>query len=671
MTTVHTAIDYMLKVKTPPPPGYPKTTRPDTFSTEPFASVYSERRNALLDHWLHNPAPQTNKALYYELLRLAAGGDIHEGIFHAALDYIDLRQDCADFVLHGILRLLYQFRKGDAVSPDLLNRARETVLNFKYWPDEPGVDSMCTWTENHQILFNAGAYLAGQLFPEEIFTNSEQRGSEKMEVTRTRILRWLDLRFRTGFSEWLSHVYYDEDLTPLVNLVDFCQDEEIRRRATMVIDLLLFDMALNHFRGMFGSSHGRSYENTKKWVHQESTTDTTKVLFGTGIFSGFDNMSASPIALSTQYRMPQVLYEIANDQKRSGAVHRQRMGIRLAEAERWGLSFEDLEDGMVLLSLEAYAHPRTIRLVMQMFDAFNWWENAFFRPFKDLRKFIVILRRLHLLPMLAKLFEKDITRNTREEVNLTTYRTPDYMLSSAQDYRPGYGGDQQHIWQATLGSDAVCFTTHPAKKTGPSPNYWTGSGNLPRVAQVQNVVIAIYRISTRPGLYVTHRLLFTHAWLPRDQFDEVLERDGWVFARREEGYLALRSQHPYHWQTETGEDHMREIIAPGKENIWICELGRRAVDGAFDTFVDRICNAPLHFQGTNVTYHSPSQGRLTFGRQGDLRQNEKAVPLEDYPRYDNPYCQVEFPSNDIVIRHGDHWLELNWREGERKASSFV
>ena len=28
-----------------------------------------------------------------------------------------------------------------------------------------------------------------------------------------RILRWLDLRFRTGFSEWLSHVYYDEDLT--------------------------------------------------------------------------------------------------------------------------------------------------------------------------------------------------------------------------------------------------------------------------------------------------------------------------------------------------------------------------------------------------------------------------------------------------------------------------
>ena len=27
---------------------------------------------------------------------------------------------------------------------------------------------------------------------------------------------WLDLRFHTGFSEWLSHVYYDEDLTALL-----------------------------------------------------------------------------------------------------------------------------------------------------------------------------------------------------------------------------------------------------------------------------------------------------------------------------------------------------------------------------------------------------------------------------------------------------------------------
>ncbi len=75
---------------------------------------------------------------------------------------------------------------------------------------------MCSWTENHYILFSSAAYLAGQLFPGELFSNSGEAGFQKMDKNRPRILRWLDLRFRTGFSEWLSHVYYDEDLTALL-----------------------------------------------------------------------------------------------------------------------------------------------------------------------------------------------------------------------------------------------------------------------------------------------------------------------------------------------------------------------------------------------------------------------------------------------------------------------
>ena len=253
------------------------------------------------------------------------------------------------------------------------------------------------------------------------------------------------------------------------------------------------------------------------------------------------------------------------------------MGIKLSEAERWGLGFENFEDGMVYLSLEAYLHPRTAALTVRMLDAFNWWENRFFKDIARYKGLINTLRRLRLLPLLMRMVERDVCRNTREEVNLITYRTPDYMLSAAVDYRPGYGGDQQHIWQATLGPDAVCFTAHPAKREGPTPDYWTGEGTLPRVAQVENVLVAVYKINTMPGLYVTNRLLFTHAWFPKDKFDEVVERDGWVFARKGDGYLALYSRNPYRWQTEDGEDQDREIIAEGKTNIWLCELGSREV----------------------------------------------------------------------------------------------
>jgi hypothetical protein len=668
MTTVHASPEYQLNVQHPPPAGYPQEVVADSFSRQPDDLEFADRKLQYLAHCRLNPAPLNTKGVYYELARLAAGGRPHQGIFHAALDFIEQRRDCADFVLHGILRLLYQFADHPWISQDLLERARDTVLEFKYWPDEPGIDSMCTWTENHQILFASAAYLAGQLYPEANFGNSGHSGREKMAINRPRIQRWLDLRFRTGFSEWLSHVYYDEDVAALLSLINFSLEAEIRRRAAMVLDLLLLDIALNSFQGVFGSTHGRSYENSKKWASQEGTSATQKLLFGIGQYSMFDNMSAACLALSPNYRPPPVLAAIAADLERQVMENRQRMGIRLDEAERWGLGLQEFEDGMVLLSLEAYAHPRNAALVMRMMDAFNWWENDFLAPFGRYRRLLDWLRRARLLAPVVRLFQWDLGRNTREEVNLYTYRTPDYLLSCAQDYRPGYGGDQQHIWQATLGPNAVCFTTHPGKLSGPSPSYWAGSGQLPRAAQVGNVLFAIYNLHRKLALYVPTRLLFTHAWLPHDQFDEFIEQAGWIFARKDEGYLALRSQQPYRWQIQPGEDQQRELIADGRRNIWICELGRRADDGPFAQFVERISQAELHFAGLNVTYRSPSQGKLTFGWRQPLRQNGRAISLHDYPRYQNPYTQSEFPAGKIEVRRGNQWLRLDWEKGERQVN---
>jgi len=650
----------------PTPADYPTTSVEDHFTATPFDVSYEARRQAFLDLTVANPG----HGPFSEAARIAMGRLPDEHRIQDALDNMEARKDCADFGLHGILRLLYQFGDSPLLSDGFRARARKSILDFKYWPDEPGIDSMCTWSENHYIMFSAAGYLAGQLFPDETFTNSGQTGREKMEICRPRILRWLDLRYRSGFSEWLSNVYYEEDLTPLLNLVDFCQDEEIAKRATMVVDLLVADMALNSFHGIFGSTHGRTYEHHKKWSATENTGPAFKLLFGMNTFRA-GNMTAVSFALSPKYRMPQVLYEIATDFNRPEILNKQRMGIRLKDAKRWGLDFNRLEDGMLFCSLEAYSDPRTINLFVRMLDKYNWWENEFFVRVKERRKLVEIGARLHVLPLVAWLFRRDVQRNHREEANICTYRTPDYMLSSAQDYRRGYGGDQQHVWQATLGQDAVCFTTHPALCDERSPGYWVGSGDLPRVAQVKNVAIIIYRISTGPALYVPNKFMYTHAWFPKDKFDEVIERNGWICARRGDGYLALWSQQPYHWQTEEGEDKDREVIAPGKRNIWICELGRRATDGEFTEFVARIAEAPVSTDRSSVFYQSPSQGRLKFGWNGDLTVNGQPIQLDDYPRYDNPYAQAPFPGDAIAFEHNGQSLRLNWQTLEREASAFL
>ena len=659
---------------------------PDTFSDTPFLPDYESRRKAYFEHILKNPAPINTKPAWYELARLAAGGTPHEGIFHAALDFIDARKDCSDFVLHGILRLLAtrELDTSHWLSSHLLSRARQSVLNFKYFPNEPGIDSLCTWTENHYILFSSAAYLAGQLYPDEVFSNAGETGKQKIELNQKRILRWLDLRFRTGFSEWLSHVYYDEDLTALLALYDFAQDEEIHRKAEMVIDLLLLDMALNSFKGVFGSTHGRAYENTKKRASNEGVTDTSKLLFGMGIFSNFDNMSAIAFALSS-YRVPKVIEEIAVQPSPSalshgerGLVNRQRMGIKLSEMEKWGINPDNFEDGMLYLTLEAYIHPRTIANTVRMFDITNWWENSFLNEFKPYRGLLKGLGAIGGLPLLARFFERDVCRNVREEVNIYNYKTPDYMLSTAQDYRKGYGGDQQHIWQATLGADAVCFTTHPAKIEGVTPNYWAGSGLLPRAAQYKNVAVIVYNIEKIPALYVPIKHFFTHAWLPKDKFDEVTEKNGWIFARKGEGYLALRSQNPYVWgtyRTETadpkgfqkpvGSDN--EILVEAAQNIWLCQMGRKADDGMFAEFVENVSAAEIAFSGMNVEFQSPGNGAIRFGWQGGFSVDGVDIQLHDYPRYDNSYVKADFGSVESHIATDEHELHLNWEMGTRTA----
>ncbi len=658
----HPILAYELSPRGPAPPGIPTDPLTDPHAERAAPGDFETRRAALLDFVRRSPTPSHLCAVFHEVARLAAGGPAHLPLFEAALDYVDARLDCADFVQHGALRLLLQFGDDRRLPPALVLRAKHTTLGFKYHPSEPGEDSLCTWTENHQILFAAADLIAAERFPEEIFTNTGETGRQRHERARRRVLRWLTMRFRTGFSEWLSHVYYDEDLVAVLSLVDFAGEEEIRRLAAMVADVILLDMALHHFRGTFATTHGRSYERCKKRCREEGTTDAMKLVFGTGSFARIENQSAISLALSPRYRPPHAVLAIAADADRPSVTVRQRMGISLDALSRFGLDPGRDEDLFELLSLEAYTHPKSIAGFVRLLGRWQWWSNPFFAPFAANRTLLEWLARLRLLPLLARAFEWDLTRNARPEVNLVTHRTPDYQLSSALDWRPGFGGDQQHAWHASLGGDAVCFTTHPGPRRARSPGWWTGSATLPRVAQVENVLIALYRIHRRPALHVANKKLLTHAWLPREQFDEVREDGGWHFARRGDGYLALRSQQPAAWNDspDAGEDRGRELVARGREHVWICELGRRANDGPFERFVERITAASLTIRGLCVRWESPSRGMVEFGWTGPLRCRGREIPLSGFPRYDAPWVRADHPSDRIRVEAGGQVHELVW-----------
>ncbi|MFN7036239.1 MAG: hypothetical protein ACK4SN_07725, partial [Bellilinea sp.] len=114
------------------------------------------------------------------------------------------------------------------------------------------------------------------------------------------------------------------------------------------------------------------------------------------------------------------------------------------------------------------------------------------------------------------------------------------------------------------------------------------------------------------------------------------------------------------------EDEGREIIADGAQNIWLCQLGRRAEDGSFEDFINAICAAQLTFDGLRVRFNSPGNGWIEFGWEGDLLVDGQAVPLHDYPRYDNPFARVEFGDMQVEVEGFGSSLRLDWQTLRRE-----
>jgi hypothetical protein len=195
-----------------------------------------------------------------------------------------------------------------------------------------------------------------------------------------------------------------------------------------------------------------------------------------------------------------------------------------------------------------------------------------------------------------------------------------------------------------------------------------GNGRQPRVAQYENVLISLFdlpRYKSAPSPLEARHYAFTHAYFPTWAFDEVVEQDGWVFGRVGEGYVALYSYQPYQWVTE-GPDADQEIAAPGYQNVWICQMGRAPVDGTFQEFIEAITSAELSVDGLDVQFDSPGNGLLEFSWTGAFILDEEEVPLSDFPRFDNPYAQVEFGDLVYEIIYQDQCLILDFEQGTRE-----
>jgi len=152
---------------------------------------------------------------------------------------------------------------------------------------------------------------------------------------------------------------------------------------------------------------------------------------------------------------------------------------------------------------------------------------------------------------------------------------------------------------------------------------------------------------------------FTHAYFPTYAFDEYVLHQGWAFARKGEGYLALTAQQGLQLVKE-GHYAFRELRSYGANNIWLCHMGRAALDGDFSAFQEKILALGVKFASSTVQYPTLRGEALSFGWEGAFLRNGQEQPLSGYEHYEHPNVVCAYPGRQMEIRDGEDILRLDF-----------
>jgi hypothetical protein len=548
---------------------------------EPAGDDPAVWRDELLRH-VADGAPGVARALARHALDGIAPA---EADLAPALRMVRARADCADFEAIGLLHLQHRV-------PDVTERVGEALRGFKYWIDQPGLDAMCYFTENHQLVWHTAELLAGEAWPDAVFRGTGWTGARHAAHGREMALAWIRRKLAGGFSEFDSNAYVAIDALALVSLVELAADREVRQATEALLDELLLTLAANSWRGVHGAAHGRSYTPTLRSSRLEETAPIMWSLWGTGALNAAV-LPATALSLARRYRLPPLVRAVATE------LPPQWSGRQVYRGE---LRFSS---------------------------------DLLTRPYGS---------------------------------DLHVWRTPDAMLSSVQDYRPGLPGLQEHVWGATVGSEVQVFATAPAADTTSSsarPNAWAGQRVLPRVRQHRDALLVVYPARIR-----------THLWFPAPLMDEVRMHGPWLAGRVGDGYVAVATAGGLHPVTAGDEAH-QEWLPVGTGSMYAATIGRRAEAGSFDAFV-----AALHHPEFGGTEHDPhlrwaarDRRVLELGSSGPFLVDGAVVGLasdgrpERPPLLDNPAVRVAHGAARLEAAWGGHRLVLDLAGGRRLEPS--
>jgi hypothetical protein len=448
------------------------------------------------------------------------------------------------------------------------------------------------------MLFHSARYLMATAFPEENFVAYRKTGAVLRGEDEVWLKRFLRYRAGHGWGEFDSSCYLAAVWECLTCLYDFSPDEELRRLAGMMMDLVLADFEVDALGGMYGGAHGRIYLR-QALDHAAETTLLLHYLYFGGKPPAASQMDSFVIdALTCSYRPHPAVVGLALNRDHPYENRERKHLHNVADV---------LPEEPLAGSIRKYTFwtPDYVMGCVQFQDSYP--DGCLHHPH-------------HNGPPVL----------------------PEQRLTA------GYAHQQQHEWDLSFAtrSDARLFTHHPGDDG--EDNHWTGDRlcGCGHFFQNRGALIALYDIP--PG----QSIQFIHAYVPKAAFDEIVEEKGILFVRAGAAYGALRLLSGYQW-TQEGEWKDREIIAEGPRHAVVCEAGQEADFGSFAAFRAEIAANAVRFDAERMEleYHSQRGGLLRIDTRGGRWINGASADL-DYPAYDSPWLHAPWGASCVEINAG-------------------
>jgi len=471
-------------------------------------------------------------------------------------------------------------------------------------------------TENHWVMYYTGIYLAAQTWPGEDGSRwfNGRSSEENFKEAGAWLNAWIKTTTTIGQGEFDSPTYMTVFLAPLLVLYEFAADPVMKRRAQMMLDLLLADFAAEHLNGNYGGGHSRDYPDDITNPLAAPAARVAWLYFGQPKDEQWDEVRFRPrhrgswetvFGALGSYRLPEIIYRIATDRS-TPYVHtetkRVRNIIRFGDVKNPpAYKYTYMTEEYVLGSL----HGGILQPIQQ-----HTWDVTFAETAPNNTLFT-----LH--PYVSA---RELAMFFPEELKFLAGEVDRYHL---------------------------VYT---------SPDKWNSSSPYEQTFQNRNAIILLYNI--QKGERQPH----VDGFFPKTLDERLEDQSGWIFCRRGKVYIAFFPLKPYEWIEEKVNWRWR---SHDLKNGVVVEIGSERSDGSFAEFRERARSRRPAFsdfdRSQTVEFRTSTGDLMKFSFDGARMVNGQAVDFKSYKLFNGPFMHAEVGSGVITMtdKSGVRILDFN------------